>query len=202
MKAAQLIKNIFSFWIVAIVLAGSLFIGLMLATAGGAIYPPIVTVIAPVACSGTVEAASHSYSYRPGEQFISREIYCVEPGGNGRRDITLLSVFYAFLIYSAIALIAGLIFVAPLLAWLHRKWGGAFKALSQDSGNWRETLQTSQYTTDQNHIVIDLRASGNADQENNPGIQQRLQQLKELRDKGLITEQDYESKKTELLSQL
>jgi len=115
MNSSGLVKKFVSVGVLAIVLGGSLFTGLMIATAGGAVYPPIVTAVAPLACSGQVEAVSRRYSYKPGQQGISREIYCLETGSNQRKDITLISIFYAFLIYSAVLFIAALIFIVPLL---------------------------------------------------------------------------------------
>src|SRR3546814_1266251 len=40
--------------------------GVMVASAGGAIHPPLVTVAAPYVCDGTVETQSQNYSYKPG----------------------------------------------------------------------------------------------------------------------------------------
>src|SRR3546814_15409786 len=38
--------------------------GVMVASAGGAIHPPLVTVAAPYVCDGTVETQSQNYSYK------------------------------------------------------------------------------------------------------------------------------------------
>src|SRR3546814_9546873 len=50
--------------------------GIMVASAGGAIHPPLVTVAAPYVCDGTVEAQSRNYSYKPGQQGVARTIFC------------------------------------------------------------------------------------------------------------------------------
>src|SRR3546814_5056178 len=65
--------------------------GVMVASAGGAIHPPLVTVAAPYVCDGTVETQSQNYSYKPGQQGVARNIFCIDPDGE-RRDITLRTV--------------------------------------------------------------------------------------------------------------
>src|SRR3546814_13771862 len=65
--------------------------GIMVASAGGAIHPPLVTVAAPYVCDGTVEAQSRNYSYKPGQQGVARTIFCLDQNG-GRRAIPLTAV--------------------------------------------------------------------------------------------------------------
>ena len=75
-----------------IILPASLFIGLMIAGPGTAVYPPVSTWAAPLICSGNVEVQSDYYSVRPGESGVSRTIYCVSgegkaaPRSPGRRS--------------------------------------------------------------------------------------------------------------------
>src|SRR3546814_7770778 len=46
--------------------------GVMVASAGGAIHPPLVTVAAPYVCDGTVDTQSQHYSYNTGPQGYAR----------------------------------------------------------------------------------------------------------------------------------
>src|SRR3546814_13232057 len=62
--------------------------GIMVASAGGAIHPPLVTVAAPYVCDGTVEAQSRNSSCKPGQQGVSRPSFRLDPTGR-RRGINL-----------------------------------------------------------------------------------------------------------------
>ena len=76
-----------------IVLPVSLFIGLMIATAGTAIYPPITGLATPLICSGEVVHQSQRYSYQPGQQGITRTIYCRTGGAKDQgEDITMKAI--------------------------------------------------------------------------------------------------------------
>lgn len=186
-----------------IILPASLFIGLMIASAGTAIYPRVAAVGAALLCSGEVIYESHGQSYRPGEYTVTRQIYCQAGSGKGatREEITFRAIGIAFLIYSAIAFLILRFLVAP---WLRRRAERAMLAAGIRSpadpsraaspadlrgilGQVAEAVQRGRAT------VVD--ASGDEPAE-------RLAQLKLLRDQGLITAADYESKKAEILKGL
>src|SRR3546814_4572414 len=59
---------------------------------------------------GTVETQSQNYSYKPGQQGVERNIFCIDPDGE-RRDITLRTVGAAAVYYTLIFLAAGIVFV-------------------------------------------------------------------------------------------
>src|SRR3546814_15917143 len=86
------------------------FRSVMVAGAGGAIHPPLVTVAAPYVGDGTVETQSQNYSYKPGQQGVARNIFCIDPDGE-RRDITLRTVGAAAVYYTLIFLAAGIVLV-------------------------------------------------------------------------------------------
>jgi|GEM_PF-3806807 len=80
------------------------FVAMMLAVVGGVIYPPIVSAVAePFVCASGIEVQSQAYSYKPGQQGVSRNLLCAEPDGEPR-DITLLSIAVATLAYTVAAL--------------------------------------------------------------------------------------------------
>ena len=84
------------------VLGISLFCGLMIATAGGAVYPPLVQPGAEWVCrQGQVRVDSQGYSYKPGQQGVSRTVVCKEPDGS-ERDVALPSIAAAFVMYSLV----------------------------------------------------------------------------------------------------
>lgn len=82
----------------------SLFMGLMIATAGGAIYPPMIKPAAALVCNGTVELLSRAYSYRPGQHGVTRIVSCVADDGS-RTVITLATVAAASALYSALVFV-------------------------------------------------------------------------------------------------
>jgi hypothetical protein len=192
-----------------IILPASLFIGLMVASAGTAIYPRVAAVGAALLCSGEVRYESHGQSYRPGEYTVTRQIYCRSGSGKGASDeeITFRAIGIAFLIYSALAFLLLRFLVAP---WLRRRAERTLSAvglrppavpgatpavdlraiLSQVSEAVRRG-QANVVVHDTN--VVDLSGDDAA---------ARLAQLKQLRDQGLITAADYEAKKAEILSGL
>src|SRR3546814_14282833 len=59
---------------------------------------------------GTVETQSQNYSYKPGQQGVARNIFCIDPDGE-RRDITLRTVGAAAVYYTLIFLAAGIVLV-------------------------------------------------------------------------------------------
>ena len=200
-----------------IVLPSALFIALMIATAGVAIWPKLAAPGAAILCGGgEVVYDSYGASYRPGEYTVTREIYCQSGAGKqGTRDeITFPAMAVSFLIYSLASFLLLQFVVRPLAARrLRRKmealgigaagqpsWRGA----RPTSGNLREMLARVQQAVQRGEADVRVRnatvdlsgAEGGGD------IALRLAQLKALRDEGLITAEDYESKKAEILSGL
>lgn len=97
------------------VLPVSLFLGLLVSTAGAAAWPQITGIATPFICRGQVEHVSEHWTVRPNQQGVSRTIYCVERDGS-REDITFGALVAAFVVYSAIFFAL----LALLVAWLHR----------------------------------------------------------------------------------
>lgn len=95
-------------------LLASGFIGLMIATAGGAIHPPLVQPAAQLLCDGEVSLRSQGYSYKPGQSGVAHTITCTSSEGD-KREITFQSVFFAAALYGAV------LFVLHLLWWLLRR---------------------------------------------------------------------------------
>ncbi len=191
----------FALSVVGVLFLVSLFAGLMMATAGGALYPPIVTVAAPFACKGEVETVSQRYSYKPGQQGIARQIFCRQADGK-REEMTIRVIGYAFLLYSLGFFVVGLLPTIPLLVWLNRRTAGLEERAGQAVSHWQAQAASRMNKP----IVIDLR-NGERVVTSPAGepvadIGERLRQLQQLLEEGLITQQDYETKKAELLSQL
>lgn len=180
-------------WLIPSAIA--LFIGLMIATAGTALYPPVTAIATPLVCSGEVAYESHGASYRPGEHIVTREIHCVADGPKGaREEITLKAIGAAFLIYSAIAFLVLRFGLWPLL---RRRYRRALQAPA-DLQTLLARVSEAAGRDEAQSAVREFRAAP-ADTDD---LGERLLQLKALRDRGLITEADYEAKKAQILSQL
>ena len=195
-----------------IILPAALFIGLMIASAGTAIYPGVTAIANPLICSGEVVYESSYYSYRPGQQGVQRFIYCQSGGAKGsRKEITWTAIGVSFLLYSAIAFLLLRFVVAPLLRRRVRDtleaaqsrfaagpaespMGTSNPDLQAVLGRVTEAIRRGKANVVVHDMSVD--SGGNGD----PA--ERLAQLKQLRDQGLITAADYEAKKAEILSRL
>lgn len=204
-----------------IILPASLFIGLMIATAGLAIWPRVAAPGAALICPGEVVYESHGASYRPGEYIVTRTLYCQT--GEGKRatrdDITFQAAGISFLLYSAIAFLLLRFLVAPFL---RRRAARMLEAsglaapttmfgtpaapvdLRDILARVSDAIQRGEANVVVRNATYDLSgaagaAAGGAD---GGDFAERLARLRELRDQGLISAEDYETKKAEILSRL
>lgn len=76
-------------------LCGSAFAGLMIGTAGVAVFPRIGTIAKPLLCAD-LGVLSERYSYKPGQMGVTRTFYC------GQDVVTWKVMLFTFLIYTAI----------------------------------------------------------------------------------------------------
>jgi hypothetical protein len=165
----------------------ALFGGLMIATAGVAIYPRAAHPGAALLCGGDVRYETHGQSYRPGEYTVTLEIFCDTGSGKGTssEEITFRAVGLAFLIYSAALFLFLRFLVAPLMrSRFKQKLAAAGVDLSSAPVRLRE-------------LIDQAKAAPRSDD-----LAERLTRLKALHDQGLIGDDDYEAKKAEILSGL
>lgn len=207
-----------------VILPVSLFVGVMIAGPGTAIFPAVSTWSAPLACSGTVEVDSSYYTTQQGGNGVSRTISCVTGEGKtgARDDITWQAMGIAFLIYSALAFLIARFLVAP---WLRRRTARTLEAagivspadparpassadlkdifarVSEAVARGEANVVVRNVTMDASNADLSgLDLSGAHLAGGDPA--QRLAQLRQLRDQGLISAEDYEAKKGEILSGL
>lgn len=200
-----------------IILPASLFIALMLASAGVAIWPRMAAPGAAILCGGEVIYESHGASYRPGEYTVTRTLYCQTGEGKSaaRDEITFQAAGISFLIYAVIAFLLLRFLVAP---WLRRRAARTLEAAGIVSpgiagapaspADLRAILARVSEAVGRGAASVTVRnvtvdATGAADPDaGDDDLEQRLARLRALRDQGLITDHDYDAKKTELLSRL
>lgn len=229
-KAASLL-----IWL-STILGPSLFCGLMIATAGGALYTPLYRVAAPLACDGEFTIESRRYSYKPGQTGVEHKIFCKDNASGTRTEITLYAAFIAFLIYSGLIFIGLLVITAililPIRLLTRRLKPAAGYSTSSHAGSpipgvtsmlsrvmFRgreysgpdEMASGAQAAYEQAISVFDDAgrngmpdlSEGTGQRAQTPGdTAERLKKLKGLLEAGLITEQEYQAKKAEILSEL
>jgi hypothetical protein len=136
-------------------------------------------VAAPFVCGGnTLDLHLDHYSYKPGQSGYVITWYCVDPNGT-RRDVTWRIILAAGLVYSA-----ALFFIS--LVWLLTAGRQQVEAVGRIFGRSAPP------------VALELGREA-ADSR---GLRRKLEELKELRDSDLITEQEYEQKKARLLDEL
>lgn len=177
----------------------SLFLGTMIGVAGGAVFPALTHIAAPLICSGKLETVSSPYSYKPGQYGVTRELFCIGDDGS-RQPMTARGLFFSSLVY-AIALFA----IWPLLmlpfryllsrgarragSYVEDKLGG-FTSSETKTSTWARHIKGIRIET--------VRQQAPAADT----IEDRLRELSRLRDIGAITREDYETRKGEILSEL
>lgn len=115
MKLGKTIKTVSVSITLGVLLGVSLFCGLMIAVAGGAVYPPLVRVAAPVACDGEFTIESSRYSYQTGQSGTQHRVFCTNRESGARAEITFYALFIAFLIYSLIIFVVLAVIIIPLI---------------------------------------------------------------------------------------
>lgn len=214
-STARVVGGVALLAILGILLAVSLFVGLMLATAGGAVYPPLYRAGAALACDGTFEIESQRYSYKPGQSGVQHTIHCRDAHGGARAEITLRAIGAAFLVYSGAAFALGLI-PALLLARaigkgvrrLPRWWQGMPKAsAARVVVNGREVGSAGELPPEAREglasamALLDIGSAASAATSSTDAAE-RLRALRRLYDEGVIDRREYEAKKAELLKLL
>jgi hypothetical protein len=165
-----------------IVLGISMFCGIIVIAVGfGSIFTPLNQIAGPVVCgSQQLQIVQRTYSYRPGQTNWDIMAYCVDPAAETKRDVTGAVQLVSGGIY-------GLILFVLLFAWLAR-----LVLTTKDTGKPTRQSKARPQTN-----VVRTR-----NDESSESIEARLKELKELRDADLITDQDFEDKKAELLREL
>ncbi len=161
----------------------SLFLGfIVVGVAIGGIFPSTFRVFSPLVCNGKMVIEVKKYSYRPGEVTTQNNFYCVNETTGEKRDISALTVVGGSLISS------GIIFLG-LFSW------AMIRRLKRKQPE-KPILPTAVHPS-----PPDSMPSAKTD----PSIENlddKLKKLKELRLADLISEQEYEAKKAEILSRM
>jgi hypothetical protein len=169
-----------AYLIFALILIGiSLFCGIVVISIGiGSLFPQINQIAKPIVCgSDVMEVKQHVYHYRPGETSWTINAYCVDSTTGVKKDVTGLVQLVAGMIYSVIPLITLII----------------LSIIFRDKGD-----------KTQNEYVSSpgLGSVQPYEHTESNGMKEKLEKLKQLRESNLITEEDYQKKKDEILSRM
>ena len=190
-----------------IILPVSLFVALMIATAGFAVWPGVAAPGAAIVCGGGEVVNNASEYRRPGEYTLVRHVYCQAGTGKTatRDEITMSAMGVSFLIYALVLFLLLQFVVRPIVArrlrakletlgFGGRDRPGATAGPGGIIGRVQDAVQRG---------AADIRVRDVPGADGDGGdIAGRLARLKSLRDRGLITAQDYEAKKAEILAGL
>lgn len=159
----------------------SLFFGLMCVALGTA-FTPLMSIGGPLVCgSGEFGIDSQTYSYKPGQVGVTRGPYCLDQQTGEKKDVTFALIVVDTLIYGAVTFL--------LLAIAGRRLKSS-DAGASPTASWLGT-QTGESTSAQ---AKKKKVSASA--------LEKLSELKEMRDANLISEQEYEQKKADILDKL
>jgi hypothetical protein len=168
-----------------LVLIWSLFMGVTAISIGvGAAFPPLNQIAQPFVCSnGHLQVLLSTSRSQPGVTYTTEKWQCVDNQTGQAHDVNEWSMF----------LINGLIYGTILFAIIYLWW---WLATKRRSASAKEASAGSVVAALEHHRTI--RAATSFDV---PEVEE-LRKLLDLRDSGLITEQDYEQKKADVLSRL
>jgi uncharacterized membrane protein len=221
------LKKIFSSLLIAVLV--SIWLGFMISVTGGVFYPPINKIAKPFVClNGDMQVDEQNYNPAPGESVTTLTWYCVDNAGTRNEIPTLKIGLFAIPIYSIIIFFPILfvimiwqLFIAP-----RRLANQQAATLDAAAKQFREMLDAGrinqqQYDNLMQRTRTDLvRESKGETRHSNPPVvistnnrnlagssstgreADELKKLKELLESGLITQQDYDTKKAEILKRL
>lgn len=160
---------------IGILVGASLFVGfVIISVAVGAVFPSLHKLAAPLICNGTVEVESIKYSYKPGQVGWDNHIYCNSKAG--RKEITFPAIGVTGLIASAIMFVI-------LGIWMRNSL-----FLPENFGVLANDLKPKKSSSGKN------KKDGSA--------LERLSELKKMYDEELITKDEYEKKKADIMKDL
>lgn len=168
-------KNSFFIVLFIINISMSLIFGIFVIEIGlGSVYLQLNQVAAPFVCGNDdLEVEQHIDRFVPGETLYSISAYCVDSTSGDKEDVT-----------NSVQLVAGVIYSVILFVVIT---GLIFK--------YRDTLE--------HKLAMSRGLPGQVMRNERPSrVEKKLRKLKKLRESNLISEDDYQKKKDEILDKL
>ncbi len=178
---------------VAILLAWCLFMGVTAISIGvGAIFPALNTIAGPFICSnGQMSVDSATYYPQPGTTVTTMDWMCVDNKTGEARPINELSMFLINGVFYGLILFAVIIVGRQVLA---KRRASQVTTPAYEVNTFHPHHSTYVSTSQ----AAPLRSATSIDV---PEAEE-LRKIMSLRDEGLITEEDYEQKKAEILRRM
>jgi len=179
----------------------SIFMGITVGSIGlGAMFPKLELLTGPVVCPrGKLDLKTQEYNPSPVETVTTFTWYCVDNTTGARQEVNMWSMaLTAGPIY-------GLLLFGVILLWM--VWRARRLGPSSESAGLTELARGKRGRASDTWDDPELKELVQLDaQERRSGkrtnVDDRLAELKRLRDSGLITAQDYDRKKGDILSEL
>ena len=156
----------------------SFFCGYVIIAVGiGSVYNPLYKVASPIVCGANeqLEVVQNSYAWRPGETMVTARISCVDPENNNKKDRTGLAKLVSGAIYG----LGIFVLCLPLI------WRKATRPVAEQTTGAPAPEQAATQGDDPART-----------------IDEKLAKLKQLLDSNLITAEEYEQKKAEILEEI
>jgi putative oligomerization/nucleic acid binding protein len=193
------------FWI----FVWSIFMGITVGSIGlGALFPGVNRITAPFVCKGgRLDLVTQDYHPSPVETVTTLTWYCVDASSGVQQEVSPFTM----------ALISGpfyglvLFFIILLGMWVLAKRRDPSQSplglseLMQPQRKYSPPTDDLLLNTPDSHESLRERMGMNeifASRDHSDSLEQRLDELKRLRDSGRITEQEYAKKKAEILADL
>jgi len=156
----------------------------------GAAFPPLNYVAAPFVCpGGTMTNTTQGYTVSPVESVTTVSLYCVEATTGSRREVGMFpTVLYSGVMY-------GLVIFAVVVV------------IMVTTANNRQARPPAEFVEAPG---LNRGRSGGMRQQNRTGVragstgdpEARLEKLRDMLSSGLITQQEYDQKKREILEEM
>jgi hypothetical protein len=184
------LKNLF--WDALKTLGICIFFGItLISIAGGAVYPPINIIAKPFVCpTGVMTYEQAGYNPSPGTDITTTTWVCTDASGGNPQEIGVFPI-----VIPAGAIDGFIVFLPVMLIKTFRSTRGTQSPSSNDPVTKR-TLNTN-YQDFPLHSGTDTAKVAELKE-----VAEELAKLKQLLASGLITQQDYDQKKAEILTRL
>lgn len=202
----------------ALLLVWCLFMGVTAISIGfGAVFPSMNRIAKPFICpNGEMELETHGYNPSPGTSITTLTWYCVDASGE-RKELGIFPMaLYAGLIYGFLLFLVIYLFMvlrsnrspsaeSPTSYDRLAEANASLERAKQFRAQAEQFRERAEQFRERAEHSNDPRVIFGQQPENDPASQdtfERMKELKKLREANLISEQEYEEKRREILKNL
>jgi hypothetical protein len=161
----------------------------------GAAFPPLNFIAAPFVCpGGSMTYSSQGYTVSPVESVTTVSLNCVDAATGSATEVNMFpTVFYSGLIYGLIIFVVVLVIMAISA---NRRKAPQLETYADSPGTVRAKEKAPQAGGLRRQDLMQAVAASTTD----PKV--RLEKLKDMLSSGLITQQEYDQKKKDILEEM